>query len=73
MANGKLGRIYNRKNTTHEFGSATEHKWLRIEDTDGNNERWIRFSERDLSRMEESASKNMEDAPDVSFLRNLLD
>lgn len=73
MTQGKLGRIYERQNTTHEFGSADSHKWIRVEDANGSNERWLRMSDADIARMEESAQKNIEDAPKVGFITDLLD
>lgn len=73
MAKGKMGRIYRRKNSTHEFGSSTEHYWVRVENESGDNERWLRLSMKDIEWAEQSAAKNMEDAPPVGFITNLLD
>lgn len=73
MAKGKMGRMYTRQNSKHETGAANEHIWIRIEDEDGSNEAWARFSEKDIARAKKMARKNIEDAPAVGFITDLLD
>lgn len=68
-----MGRIYKRKNTKHEFGALTEHLWIRVEDEDGQNERWLRFTANDIRIARANAVKNQEDAPKVGFITDMMD
>ena len=66
---GSPYRVYNkgRKATENKV-----HVWVKIQDYKGNNERWLRFTEDAFKQAEIIASRNPEDQPSESVIRDLL-
>lgn len=73
MGRVKNGRIVNVDNTDRKFGSALNYKAVWVEDANGKNERCLLFTDSEIQKAEERASRNIEDLTKKSFLTNLTD
>jgi hypothetical protein len=69
------GRLIKVKNTNKPKFSNEKNEYLAVyvEDADGDNERCLLFTERELLLAENRALKNPEDWLHKSFLQNLID
>lgn len=73
MAHAKLGTIYWVENKDHKTGEADRYGFMRVQDANGGNERWICFTNFGLADMEQRALKNKEDMPRISPFLDMLD
>ncbi len=69
----KQGRLIRVQNTDKTFGSSDVYIAVQVEDADGNNERCLLFTEKEIQAAQERADKNKEDLTTKSFITNLLD
>lgn len=69
----KQGRLIRVQNTDKTFGSSDVYIAVQVEDADGNNERCLLFTEKEIQSAQERADKNKEDLTTKSFITNLLD
>lgn len=69
----KQGRLIRVENTERTFGSSDVYIAVQVEDADGNNERCLLFTEKEIQAAQERADKNKEDLTIKSFLTNVLD
>ena len=69
----KAGRIIRVKNSKqHRMASPVYHSvW--VEDADGENERCLLFTARELAVAEARAAKNPEDIPEKGMIQDMLD
>jgi hypothetical protein len=69
----KQGRLIRVQNTDKTFGSSDVYIAVQVEDADGNNERCLLFTEKEIQSAQDRADKNKEDLTTKSFITNLLD
>jgi hypothetical protein len=73
MATVVKGRLIEVENTERKFGSAPSYIAVQVEDADGGNERCILFTQDEINKAQERASKNPEDLTKKGFFTRLLD
>jgi hypothetical protein len=71
----KMGRLIRVWNTEKKKFSNASAKYVSVwvEDADGKNERCLLFTEKEIAKAEERASKNVEDLTSKGFVTDLLD
>ena len=69
----RAGRLIRVENKIKKAAANREYFALWVEDEDGDNERCILLTDKELERAEYRASKNPEDLPDKSFFADLID
>ena len=69
----KAGRLIKVWNKIKKAAANKFYYSVWVEDADGNNERCLLFTEKELARAEARAKKNPEDLPKKGFLTNLID
>ena len=73
MAKVVKGRLIEVDNTDRKFGSALSYIAVQVEDEDGSNERCILFTQDEINKAHERASKNPEDLTEKGFFTKLFD
>jgi hypothetical protein len=73
MAKVVKGRLIQVDNTDRKFGSALSYIAVQVEDADGSNERCILFTQDEINKAQERASKNPEDLTEKGFFTKLFD
>lgn len=69
----KAGRIIRVKNKMKKLAANPVYYSVWVEDADGNNERCLLFTEKELQKAEDRASKNLEDLTEKSFFTDIFD
>jgi hypothetical protein len=69
---GRLIKVWNSEKKKFS-NAAASYVSVWVEDADGKNERCLLFTEKELKRAEERATKNAEDLTNKSFFTNFLD
>lgn len=67
------GRLISVENKNRAFGSAKSYIAVQVEDSDGENQRCILFTDAEIARAEERAKKNPEDLTKKGFFTDLFD
>jgi hypothetical protein len=67
---GRLIRVFNKKPAPN---AKAQYVSVWVEDADGCNERCLLFTEHEIKKAEERASKNIEDLTKKSFFTDLFD
>ena len=73
MAKVVKGRLIEVDNTDRKFDSALSYIAVQVEDEDGSNERCILFTQDEINKAQERASKNPEDLTEKGFFTKLFD
>lgn len=71
----KAGRVIEVQNTKRPVFSNAKKTYLSVwvEDPNGDNERCLLFTEREIRVAERRAKRNSEDIPDKGFITDLID
>lgn len=69
---GRLIRVWNTEKKKFSNASA-KYVSVWVEDANGKNERCLLFTEKEIARAEERASKNVEDLTTKGFITDLID
>lgn len=70
VKSGRLIRVWNQKKKTNAKASYVS---IWVEDANGDNERCLLFTEKEIKRAQQRSEKNMEDLTNKGFITDLLD